>query len=1042
MYTLMHKVSHFVFTFLVLFLLLPFSHALGGEEELFTGAAPPDALILVDWSGSMHWNPAGGTTIWGATDACTGTLNANYSATYKVKCTRAEIAKRALFSLLDADGNGTINAADETALNVRLGYMKFYNATNTTGISRPYNIGSTYSQIYCGANSCLITTNAPSATTETNQNANTNYISGQGAIGGTPLNAAMAQAKTYLDTHKASDTARDCRKKYLIVVSDGADTYGCSGAGNECANTAQYRARRESVLQAKLLADAGYQVFVIGLGDAMPNDLKYTLNWMAYYGKTENPNATKTGVDPTGSARYRPDYTSANVCTRESPANNTTERGNTSLCTSGQQGYTNFFARSNDPGDISLSGYAFVASSAAELGAALKAIISMVQQGSYSFTNPSVETIRTDDDDNYFYKASFEPVNDPFWKGHLKQYSILSDGSTQLKYDAGEKFPASRKIQTYLGAATGTLVDFNASNMTPALLNVATDADRNAVVNYIRGPAASTPDGWLLGDISRTGPVTIGTPNVYYRDLWDTNGAFAVFRDNNKRTFDNGERIVVAGTNAGQLHGFRAKTGTELWSFIPPNLLPKLKSLAHTTHPSDLPHQYLVDGQIKVGNVWLGSGNGKTKNAHDWKTLLIFGEGRGAGDTLWSSAASCSTGFSRTYSAATPHYCGYHALDVTNTGSPSYKWHLNFSDASSARYMGDPWNEMQMGRVRTGSPSTDTERWVGFVGGGYNPLAYNGSNESLPGKAFYAVDLKDGDILWSYTHGSSGANAKMKYSIPAPATLVDTDGDSFIDTAYVGDLWGNMWRFTLCRAADIASGCSVSNWQGSLLLENNMSYATPIYTSPVVSMDSERKPWVFWGTGDKNNPTSANGTTRDYFYGIKDADRTATRNATSFTDNTSTAVSNGGWRIQLGEREKVLSRATVVDGILYFATYTPPPATASPCSVAGKAKLYGVHFLTGKGALESGNRSKDIGDGIPSDVVISIAKDGSIFFGNVVVGTSNAPDNSNPNPNNNSWVPLPNPGGNCVGAKCPGVGDANFFINLKRTLYWKDRRIE
>ena len=34
--------------------------------------------------------------------------------------------------------------------------------------------------------------------------------------------------------------------------------------------------------------------------------------------------------------------------------------------------------------------------------------------------------------------------------------------------------------------------------------------------------------------------------------------------------------------------------------------------------------------------------------------------------------------------------------------------------------------------------------------------------------------------------------------IPGFPAIVDRDNDGFIDTAYVGDLAGNLWKFTFC----------------------------------------------------------------------------------------------------------------------------------------------------------------------------------------------------------------------------------------------------
>ena len=124
----------------------------------------------------------------------------------------------------------------------------------------------------------------------------------ESAGGGTPLNWALKEMKTYLDTHKAADTAKDCRQKFVILLSDGSDTFSCAGDGGDT-QADMYKRRRLSVARAKALADAGYRIFVIGFGASMPDYLKNQLNWMAYYGGTDNPLAPNIGdtsaYDPT-----------------------------------------------------------------------------------------------------------------------------------------------------------------------------------------------------------------------------------------------------------------------------------------------------------------------------------------------------------------------------------------------------------------------------------------------------------------------------------------------------------------------------------------------------------------------------------------------------------------------------------------------------------------------------------------------------------------------------------------------------------------------
>ena len=303
------------------------------ETALFTTSTAPDALIVLDLSGSMDWNPAGGSNTWG-NSACNGTFYSSSGTGHTTKCSRLDIAKRAIFDILDDNGNGTINSTDETSLGVRIGYMRYYNGNDTAGdYSSGYNkltkaLGTKYSSIFCNSSSSCTT----SSTCNSSCSTTTACVNSECANGGTPLASALNEAKLYLDVHKAADNAAACRQKFVILITDGVDTYGCSGDGSET-QANMYKRRRESVAKAKALADAGYRLFVIGFGAAMPDYMEKTLNWMAYFGGTDNPlteNAgSTTGYDPTAVTSCG-DSATTGTCDGTS---------------------TNCFAAANDPGN-------------------------------------------------------------------------------------------------------------------------------------------------------------------------------------------------------------------------------------------------------------------------------------------------------------------------------------------------------------------------------------------------------------------------------------------------------------------------------------------------------------------------------------------------------------------------------------------------------------------------------------------------------------------------------------------------------------------
>ena len=791
-----------------------------------------------------------------ATNVCTDGFctPTNGQSDCQTDCSRLAIAQRSLFNILDDDNSGTIDAADAISLGVRIGYMRFYNCSAdesnsyTSGCNTLIDVISalgsnnqtSYQLTYCG-NSTSCASTVTSCTTG-------NCIVGESATGGTPLAGALKEADLYLDAHKAADTYGACRQKFVILLTDGADTYACSGNGQEC-QSKMYARRRESVAAAKQLADAGYKVFVVGFGSQMPMYLQNTLNWMAWYGGTDNPllgnSGSKTAYNIPFSCNATPAVPSAccNLSTNASacfPSGITSGQTDSSTITNSDCGssQSGFQATNNDPGYLNLSGYAFLAGDSDALTAALKSAISTIKEATYSFTHASVQAQRTTDE-NFIYEASFEPqTSDPFWIGHLKRFSLNSDGSIPATWDwdaggvlqalADDGVSSPRNIYTTNGTSS-TLQAFTAANLTNAVLGVATDAQRISLVKFIRQGdyAYSTGDAkknWKLGDILHTAPLTIPTPNDNFYDQVDQSSpkAYSTYASNHIRSTALGNRIILVGANDGQLHAFKTSNGSEMWSFIPPNLLFGLSNITHGSHPTALTHSYFVDGPLGAAEIWLGTGGtiGSTsKSAGDWHTYLVMSEGRGGISTLWSSSVNCDSGFSGSYSSTYNNYCGYYALDITNTSAvPTFKWRLGGTSglsATDAAYLGQAWSRMFMGRVRI----NNTEKWVGLIGGGYSGTICSGADSTCDkrGKGFFVVDLSTGAILWRFTHAT---NSSMVYNLVAGPVAVDSDNDGFIDTAYIGDLGGNVWRFKFCLKSD-GTSCNTANWTGSLLFTNH-----------------------------------------------------------------------------------------------------------------------------------------------------------------------------------------------------------------------------
>jgi len=714
-------------------------------------------------------------------------------------------------------------------------------------------------------------------------------------------------------------------------------------------------------------------------------------------------------------------------------------------------------------GGTDVNGSAYYANDPASLITALNQVFSGIVEKSYSFSTASVSSSRLMDE-NFLYEASFLPLNnDPFWKGSLRKFNINNDGTIgSTAWNSGEVLrgtdASARHIYTYTTAgitrfSTDTFSApacggyCSATSVTAAQLGVADAAARDQVVGYFRGDPAYNPDNWKLGDIYHSNPITIGTPSPYFYDHIDTGtpNGFNSFRNDaaHLRTSANGRRLIIAGANDGQFHAFKASDGSEYWSFIPPNVLSKLQYVSHTADTAAAragkSHLFFVDGPVVAADVWLGSGSGTTKSSSDWRTLAIFSVGRNDRDyttgapavsatKYWSSSSACDVGLHDTFhSVHAPYYCGYWAFDFTGVTAslPTFKWRMN-PNAAQAPYFGEPWSKVAIGRVLVNGD----EKWVGFIGGGYNPgECTGGSCTDKPGKGFFVVDLSNGNILWSYKNSD---NSNMEYSIAAPPTVVDTDMDGFVDRAYVGDLGGNMWQFNFCNR-NSPSSCTYSSWTGGLLLSKvgggAQSGKQPIYTAATMSKDNNGNLWLYWGTGDKVDPTG--NTPAGFFWGVKvdkcvdnsnnpspcsrnDFDNISASGA-SYTD---TAAGKGYYINLSGSSEKILADPVVFGGVVYFTTYTPGAGTG--CNVSGTASLYGIKAASGAGAL-AGDRSMTVGSGIASTPIVS-QKPGS--------GTD-APD---------LYVTISG-AGQAVSTSRVDMNPPTLS-NRTNMLFWRDRRVQ
>jgi type IV pilus assembly protein PilY1 len=196
------------------------------------------------------------------------------------------------------------------------------------------------------------------------------------------------------------------------------------------------------------------------------------------------------------------------------------------------------------------------------------------------------------------------------------------------------------------------------------------------------------------------------------------------------------------------LHAFKAKTGDELFAYIPNNVIVNLPELSKKTYS----HLYYVDGSPKAADALVDG---------TWKTILVGSTGAGGR--------------------------AYFALDVeapTSFGTSKVLWEFSSSnDADLGVAMG------QASIVRT-----ESGHWVAIFGNGYN----GASNTAQ----LFIVDLKTGALLKKIdTKVGTAANPN---GLGTPV-VVDADVNGAADLVYAGDMQGNLWKFDL-------SGSSIASW--------------------------------------------------------------------------------------------------------------------------------------------------------------------------------------------------------------------------------------
>jgi len=252
--------------------------------------------------------------------------------------------------------------------------------------------------------------------------------------------------------------------------------------------------------------------------------------------------------------------------------------------------------------------------------------------------------------------------------------------------------------------------------------------------------------------------------------------------------------------------------GSELWAFIPPDLLPKLGLMVQGKH------LFFADNSPMVRDIYAPSGTPSSTKRYtqdaapspvlDFKRIAIMGEREGG-----------------------THWFG---LDVTDPTAPQFRWIFPQPNTEEELAVGQSWgdwvpNAPPIVPVRlaaptagtgyptytdsTGTPVAFQEKWVVLLPGGYDPYG-------IVGKHIYMLDAYMGTKLFQ-TNDFSGIKqdfsfAALPAAIPWGTQAVNsgtpTWNNGFFDTAVYGDMGGQVWTLRFNDVGTLNANGLVNNW--------------------------------------------------------------------------------------------------------------------------------------------------------------------------------------------------------------------------------------
>ena len=448
------------------------------------------------------------------------------------------------------------------------------------------------------------------------------------------------------------------------------------------------------------------------------------------------------------------------------------------------------------------------------------------------------------------YYATFTPAFNPAWEGNVKRYAITGDGTVYGQAGSGvpvigddgffkssahsfwSDFPDGASVQQggYREQLTNTrnvyLEGSVAVGEGTAIFKLETTTNlKNTSFGTADAAEADELRDWLLGiDIDDyDGDTSTSDAHRYAADSLHSRPFVVTYSGSDEAT---ARDILFVSTNMGSVRAIDARSaqGTELWSYIPAELVDNVKKYRDNDPTFRHWHAYGLDAEATV---WAEQAAGSTASNFNMGQVYMYQGMRRGGDTYYAwDISNADVGLSGPGSDATKP-------PIENL------WQINGGVTSPTTTgfadLGYTWSKMVRTKIRysctdaatnTGCTTKEVLVFSGGYDGYYDtpanmPKTSNASN-TLLGRAVYVVDAVTGALLWSTGSDNTYALELPVYnSVPADPSPVDIDADGDMDALFFVDISGAIFRVDFNQGSALgstyATGGMIANLRENLV---------------------------------------------------------------------------------------------------------------------------------------------------------------------------------------------------------------------------------